>query len=41
MADIVGIEPDDIEIGMAVELEWADHDPDLSLPSSALRRRSA
>ncbi len=32
VADLVGIEPDDIEIGMAVELEWADHDPDLSLP---------
>lgn len=32
VADIVGIEPADIEIGMAVELEWADHDPDLSLP---------
>lgn len=32
VADIVGIEPDDIEVGMAVEVEFADHDPDLSLP---------
>jgi uncharacterized OB-fold protein/acyl dehydratase len=32
VADIVGIEPDDIEIGMAVMVEFADHDHDLSLP---------
>ena len=33
VADIVGVEPGDITIGMAVEVEWQDHDPDLSLPA--------
>jgi uncharacterized OB-fold protein/acyl dehydratase len=33
VADIVGIEPDAIEIGTPVEVEWVDHDPDLSLPA--------
>lgn len=32
VADIVGIDPDDIEVGLAVQVEFADHDPDLSLP---------
>ena len=33
VADIVGIAPDAITVGMPVELEWVDHDPDLSLPA--------
>lgn len=33
VADLVGIEPGDIAVGMAVEVEWQDHDPDLSLPA--------
>jgi acyl dehydratase len=33
VADLVGIEPGDISIGMAVEVEWQDHDPELSLPA--------
>jgi len=33
VADLVGIEPGDITIGMAVEVEWQDHDPELSLPA--------
>lgn len=32
VADIVGIDPGDIEVGMAVEVEFADHDEDLTLP---------
>lgn len=32
VADIVGIAPDDIEVGMAVMVEFADHDEDLTLP---------
>jgi uncharacterized OB-fold protein len=33
VADLVGVEPADIRVGMAVEVEWQDHDPDLSLPA--------
>jgi uncharacterized protein len=33
VADIVGVEPGEISVGMAVEVEWQDHDPDLSLPA--------
>jgi uncharacterized OB-fold protein len=33
VADIVGCEPGDISVGMPVELEWVDHDPDLTLPA--------
>jgi uncharacterized OB-fold protein/acyl dehydratase len=32
VANIVGIEPDAIEVGMPVEVEFADHDEDLTLP---------
>ena len=33
VADLVGVEPDEIRIGMPVVLEWIDHDPDLTLPA--------
>ncbi|GAC1317074.1 MAG: OB-fold domain-containing protein [Acidimicrobiales bacterium] len=33
VADVVGIEPAEVRIGMAVEVEFVDHDPDLSLPA--------
>ena len=33
VANIVGIEPADITIGMPVEVEWVEHDPDLTLPA--------
>jgi uncharacterized OB-fold protein len=33
VADLVGVEMSDIEVGMEVEVEWQDHDPDLSLPA--------
>jgi uncharacterized protein len=33
VANVIGIEPADIRIGMPVEVEWVDHDPDLSLPA--------
>lgn len=33
VADVVGVEPEAISVGMAVEVEWQDHDPDLSLPA--------
>ena len=33
MADIVGIEPGDVTIGMPVEVEFVDHDTDLTLPA--------
>ncbi len=32
VADLVGIDAADVEVGMAVEVEFADHDPDLTLP---------
>lgn len=32
IANMTGIEPDDVEIGMPVALDWIDPDPDLSLP---------
>jgi len=32
VANVIGVEPSDIRVGMAVEVEWVDHDPDLSLP---------
>ena len=32
VADIVGAEPGEIEVGMPVEVEYADHDEDLTLP---------
>ncbi len=33
VANIVGIEPTDITIGMPVEVEFVEHDPDLTLPA--------
>ncbi len=33
VADLVGIEAADVQVGMAVEVEWQDHDPDLVLPA--------
>jgi uncharacterized protein len=32
VANVIGIDPGDIRIGMPVEVEWVDHDPDLTLP---------
>ncbi|WP_235736381.1 bifunctional MaoC family dehydratase N-terminal/OB-fold nucleic acid binding domain-containing protein [Nocardioides alcanivorans] len=32
ITNLVGIAPEDAEIGMALELEWLDADPDLTLP---------
>ena len=33
VANVIGVEPGAIRVGMAVEVEWVDHDPDLSLPA--------
>ena len=33
VANVIGVEPGDIRVGMPVEVEWVDHDPDLSLPA--------
>lgn len=33
IANVIGIEPHDIEVGMAVEVEFVDHDEDLTLPA--------
>ena len=33
VANVIGVEPSDIRVGMPVEVEWVDHDPDLSLPA--------
>jgi uncharacterized OB-fold protein/acyl dehydratase len=33
VADIVGIDPADVKVGMAVEVEFVEHDPDLTLPA--------
>jgi uncharacterized protein len=33
VANVIGVDPGDIRIGMPVEVEWVDHDPDLSLPA--------
>jgi uncharacterized OB-fold protein/acyl dehydratase len=33
VVNVIGIEPSDIRVGMPVEIEWVDHDPDLSLPA--------
>jgi uncharacterized OB-fold protein/acyl dehydratase len=33
VADIVGIDPADVEVGLAVEVEFVEHDPDLTLPA--------
>ncbi|SEL80591.1 bifunctional MaoC family dehydratase N-terminal/OB-fold nucleic acid binding domain-containing protein [Rhodococcus maanshanensis] len=33
IANMTGVAPDDVEIGMPVELDWIDADPDLTLPA--------
>jgi len=33
VANVIGVEPSEIQVGMPVEVEWIDHDPDLSLPA--------
>lgn len=33
IANMTGITPDEVEIGMPVELDWIDADPDLTLPA--------
>lgn len=33
VAELVGVDAADVEVGMPVEVEWLDHDPDLSLPA--------
>ncbi|HKA92261.1 MAG TPA: bifunctional MaoC family dehydratase N-terminal/OB-fold nucleic acid binding domain-containing protein [Acidimicrobiia bacterium] len=33
VADVIGVDPADVHVGMPVEVEWVDHDPDLSLPA--------
>jgi uncharacterized OB-fold protein/acyl dehydratase len=33
VADLVGLEPAEIRIGMPVTVEWIDYDPDLTLPA--------
>ena len=33
VANVIGVEPADVRVGMPVEVEWVDHDPDLSLPA--------
>jgi uncharacterized OB-fold protein/acyl dehydratase len=33
VANVIGVQPGDISVGMPVEVEWVDHDPDLSLPA--------
>lgn len=33
IANMTGVTPDDVEIGMPVELDWIDADPDLTLPA--------
>jgi len=33
VANVIGVDPSEIQIGTPVEVEWVDHDPDLSLPA--------
>ena len=33
VANLMGIQPEAVEIGAAVEVEWHNHDPDLTLPA--------
>jgi uncharacterized OB-fold protein/acyl dehydratase len=40
VANVIGVEPRDIYIGMPVEVEWVDHDPDLSLPAFKPRQEA-
>ena len=32
IANLAGIAPEDVSIGMRLELDWLDADPDLTLP---------
>jgi uncharacterized OB-fold protein len=32
VADLVDVVPEDVKVGMAVEVVWQDHDEDLTLP---------
>ncbi len=45
VANVIGVEPGDIRVGMPVEVEWVDHDADLSLPAfrptQSVKHRSA
>jgi uncharacterized OB-fold protein len=41
VANVVGLEPDEIEIGLPVRLEWIDADPDLTLPAFTAAAREA
>ena len=41
VANLVGVEPGDVSVGMPVEVEWVDHDADLTLPAFRPVRRSA
>jgi uncharacterized OB-fold protein/acyl dehydratase len=38
VANVIGVAPGDIRVGMPVEVEWVDHDRDLSLPAFRPRR---
>jgi len=33
VANVIGVDPSEIQVGMPVEVEWVDHDPNLSLPA--------
>ena len=41
VANVVGLEPDEIEIGLPVRLVWIDADPDLTLPAFTAAAREA
>ena len=40
VADLVDVEPGDVHVGMPVEVEWQEHDPDLTLPAFHPRENS-
>jgi uncharacterized OB-fold protein len=33
VANVIGVERADVRVDMPVEVEWVDHDPDLTLPA--------
>ncbi|MGH9013878.1 MAG: bifunctional MaoC family dehydratase N-terminal/OB-fold nucleic acid binding domain-containing protein [Acidimicrobiia bacterium] len=39
VANVVGVEPADVHVGMPVEVEFVDHDPELTLPAFHPARR--
>jgi len=41
VANVIRIDPGEIRVGMPVEVEWVDHDPDLSLPAFRPANRPA